>query len=207
MQYSWILSYGVILSTFAALRVNSAKDLLKPAHRGIDDESTNMVTLPLNASEDRVAGSFDLATALASGISLFAPGLLAAANRGFLYVDEINLLNDHIVDLLLDAAALGVNRVERDTISIVHPARFVLIGTMNPEEGLLRPQLLDRIGLYVEAEDQRNPGNRALVVERRIAYDTSPADFIAHWTETEQVLKERIKHSQQLLPLVHVSRY
>jgi len=118
----------------------------------------HLVTLPLNASEDRVAGSFDLATALASGVYHFAPGLLAAANRGLLYVDEINLLNDHIVDLLLDAAALGVNRVERDNISMAHPARFVLIGTMNPEEGALRPQLLDRIGLYVEAEDLRDPG-------------------------------------------------
>ena len=121
----------------------------------------HLVTLPLNASEDRVAGSFDLATALVRGVSHFSPGLLAAANRGFLYVDEINLLNDHIVDLLLDAAALGVNRVERDNISLAHPARFVLIGTMNPEEGVLRPQLLDRIGLYVVAEDLRDPEIRA----------------------------------------------
>src|SRR5438067_4974603 len=143
----------------------------------------HLVTLPLNASEDRVAGSFDLAAALESGASHFAPGLLATANRGFLYIDEINLLNDHIVDLLLDAAALGVNRVERDTISIAHPAHFVLIGTMNPEEGTLRPQLLDRIGLYVDAEDLRDPVNRALVVERRLAFDASPADFIAQWAE------------------------
>jgi magnesium chelatase subunit D len=167
----------------------------------------HLVTLPLNASEDRVAGSFDLATALASGVSHFAPGLLAAANRGFLYIDEINLLNDHIVDLLLDAAALGVNRVERDTISIAHPARFVLIGTMNPEEGLLRPQLLDRIGLYVEAEDQRDPANRAQIVEHRLAYDISPADFIVQWAEAEQTLQERIKRAQRLLSSVHVSRY
>jgi magnesium chelatase subunit D len=167
----------------------------------------HLATLPLNASEDRVAGSFDLAAALASGISHFVPGLLAAANRGFLYVDEINLLNDHIVDLLLDAAALGVNRVERDNISAVHPARFVLIGTMNPEEGMLRPQLLDRIGLYVEAEDLRDPQTRALVVERRLAYDASPDGFIAQWAEAEQVLHERIKHAQQLLPSVRVSTY
>lgn len=169
--------------------------------------SVHLVTLPLNASEDRVAGSFDIATALASGISHFAPGLLAAANRGFLYIDEINLLNDHIVDLLLDAAALGVNRVERDAISIVHPARFVLIGTMNPEEGMLRPQLLDRIGLYVEAEDQRDPATRALVVERRLAYDTSPTNFMAQWEEAERSLHERVKHAQQLLHSVYVSRY
>jgi magnesium chelatase subunit D len=173
----------------------------------IAQRPVHLVTLPLNASEDRVAGSFDLATALASGLSHFSPGLLAAANRGFLYVDEINLLNDHIVDLLLDAAALGVNRVERDTISLAHPARFVLIGTMNPEEGLLRPQLLDRIGLYVEAEDQRDPANRALVVERRLAYDASPYEYITLWSEAEQALLERIKHAQQLLPSVQVSRY
>jgi len=173
----------------------------------IAQRPVHLVTLPLNASEDRVAGSFDLATALARGASHFASGLLAAANRGFLYVDEINLLNDHIVDLLLDAAALGVNRVERDTISIAHPARFVLIGTMNPEEGLLRPQLLDRIGLFVEAEDLRDPANRALVVERRLAYDASPADFMAHWSEAEQALHERLKHAQQLLPSVSISRY
>jgi len=167
----------------------------------------HLVTLPLNASEDRVAGSFDLAAALASGASHFAPGLLATANRGFLYVDEINLLNDHIVDLLLDAAALGVNHVEQDGISAAHPARFVLIGTMNPEEGALRPQLLDRIGLYVDAEDLRDPGDRALVVERRLAYDRTPADFIAQWAEAEQALHERIMHARQLLPSVSVSAY
>src|SRR5436309_3006751 len=173
----------------------------------IAQRPVHLVTLPLNASEDRVAGSFDLATALASGISHFAPGLLAAANRGFLYIDEINLLNDHIVDLLLDAAALGVNRVERDTISIAHPAHFLLIGTMNPEEGLLRPQLLDRIGLYVEAEDQRDPVVRATVVERRLAYDTAPADFAAQWTEDEQALQKRIWQARQVLPTVRISPY
>ena len=173
----------------------------------IVQRQVHLVTLPLNASEDRVAGSFDLATALARGVSHFSPGLLAAANRGFLYVDEINLLNDHIVDLLLDAAALGVNRVERDNISLAHPARFVLIGTMNPEEGVLRPQLLDRIGLYVVAEDLRDPEIRALVVERRLAYDASPTGFIAQWADAEQALHERIKHAQQLLPSVGVSAY
>ncbi len=173
----------------------------------IVQRQVHLVTLPLNASEDRVAGSFDLATALARGVSHFSPGLLAAANRGFLYVDEINLLNDHIVDLLLDAAALGVNRIERDNISLAHPARFVLMGTMNPEEGVLRPQLLDRIGLYVVAEDLRDPEIRALVVERRLAYDASPTGFIAQWADAEQALHERIKHAQQLLPSVGVSAY
>ncbi len=166
-----------------------------------------LVTLPLNASEDRVAGSFDLATALESGKTHFAPGLLASANRGMLYVDEINLLNDTIVDLLLDAAALGINRVERDTISTVHPARFVLIGTMNIEEGMLRPQLLDRIGLYVDAEDVRDPAIRTTVVERRLSYDASPDDFIKKWTEAEQILQARIQRAQHLLPSVRASDY
>jgi magnesium chelatase subunit D len=178
------------------------KETLPTAQRPVP-----LVTLPLNASEDRVAGSFDLAAALTSGRHRFAPGLLAAAHRGFLYVDEINLLNDHIVDLLLDAAALGVNRVERDNISIAHPARFVLIGTMNREEGALRPQLLDRIGLYVDAEDLRNPQNRALVVERRLAYDASLANFLAQWKEAEQALQKRIQDARKLLPTVHISAY
>jgi magnesium chelatase subunit D len=166
-----------------------------------------LVTLPLNASEDRVAGSFDLATTLESGMRHFAPGLLASANRGFLYIDELNLLNDHISDLLLDAAASGVNRVERDGISVVHPSRFVLIGTMNPEEGTLRPQLLDRIGLYVEAEDVHDPLARALIVERRLAYDAAPSDFVARWTEHEQALQARIQQARQLLPSVSISQY
>ena len=173
----------------------------------LDSRPVHLVTLPLNADEDHVIGTFDLATALSRGTGHFVPGLLAAANRGFLYVDEINLLNDHIVDVLLDAAALGINRVERDTISIAHPAHFVLIGTMNHEEGYLRPQLLDRIGLYVEAEDERDPINRAQIVERRLEFDTNPTSFIAQWTKAEQAMQKRINHAQQLLPLVHISRY
>ena len=172
-----------------------------------EQRSVPLVTLPLNASEDRVAGSFDLATALESGGIHFAPGLLAAANRGFLYIDEINLLNDSLVDLLLDAAALGVNRVERDGISQVHPARFVLVGTMNIEEGILRPQLLDRIGLFVDVEDVRLPAERALVVERRLAYDANPEHFVAQWALAEHELHERIKAAQHLVPGVRVSPY
>ncbi|MDQ6660151.1 MAG: ATP-binding protein [Chloroflexota bacterium] len=166
-----------------------------------------LVTLPLNASEDRVAGSFDLAAALEQGYRSFSPGLLAAANRGVLYVDEMNLLNDYIADMLLDAAASGRNRVEREGISLIHPARFVLIGTMNPEEGTLRPQLLDRIGLYVEADDVRNPAIRVNVVERRLTYDADPAAFVAEWTESEATLRERISRARQALPSVHISRY
>lgn len=186
----------------SCLRRYEQQEIVPTAQRPV-----HLVTLPLNASEDRVAGSFDIATALESGATHFAPGLLAAANRGFLYVDEINLLNDHIVDLLLDSAALGVNRVERESISIAHPARFVLIGTMNPEEGMLRPQLLDRIGLYVDAEDIHSLEERTLVVERRLAYDNNPVAFLAVWHEAEQALQERVKQAQRLLPAVHVSSY
>lgn len=183
-------------------------------HRYAQDQSlptmqrpVPLVTLPLNASEDRVAGSFDLATALESGLRHFAPGLLAHANRGILYIDEINLLNDHIVDLLLDAAALGINRVERDGISMVHPAHFVLVGTMNPEEGALRPQLLDRIGLYVDTENVHDPTLRTMIVERRLAYDASPDDFLHLWAEAEHNLRERIQSAKQFLPSVRISAY
>ncbi len=173
----------------------------------ITTKSVPLVTLPLNASEDRVAGSIDLANTLEQGTSIFAPGLLAAANRGILYIDEINLLGDHIIDLLLDAAALGVNRVERDGISQAHPARFVLIGTMNPEEGMLRPQLLDRIGLYVEAEDVRDPSARTEVVERRLAFDMDSEKLLARWEADEQALRERICQAQVLLSEVRVAPY
>ena len=168
---------------------------------------TPFVTLPLNASEDRVAGSIDVSAALRSGSYHFAPGLLAAANRGILYVDEINLLNDSLADILLDAAALGVHRVECDGISVAHPARFVLVGTMNPEEGQLRPQLLDRIGLYVEARDVREQSDRITLVERRLAFDSDPAAFAARWADAEKALQLRIQAVQSILPAVRLSRY
>lgn len=173
----------------------------------IAERPTPFVTLPLNASEDRVAGSIDVSATLQSGSYHFAPGLLAAANRGLLYVDEINLLNDHIADILLDAAALGVQRVECDGISVAHPARFVLVGTMNPEEGQLRPQLLDRIGLYVEADDLREPSTRIDLVERRLAFDSDPVGFAALWADAEKALQARIQTARALLPMVHISRY
>lgn len=168
---------------------------------------TPFVTLPLNASEDRVAGSIDVSAALQSGSYHFAPGLLAAANRGILYVDEINLLNDAFADMLLDAAALGVHRVECDGISVAHPARFVLVGTMNPEEGQLRPQLLDRIGLYVEAGDVRELSERLTLVERRLAFDRDPVAFAALWADQEIALRARIQATRSILPVVRMSRY
>ncbi len=136
-----------------------------------------MVELPVGASEDRLVGALDIERALAEGVKAFEPGLLADAHRGILYVDEVNLLHDHLVDLLLDAAAMGASYVEREGVSVRHAARFLLVGTMNPEEGELRPQLLDRFGLTVEVAASREPDQRVEVVRRRLAYDDDPAGF------------------------------
>src|SRR5213594_3842472 len=136
-----------------------------------------VVELPINASEDRVVGTIDLEAALKEGSRRFEPGVLAEANRNILYVDEVNLLDDHIVDVLLDAPAMGVNTVEREGVSVSHPARFILVGTMNPEEGELRPQLLDRFGLVVEISGITDVGGRVAVIERRMTYDADPAHF------------------------------
>ena len=143
------------------------------------------VELPLGATEERVVGSLDLRAALTGGEVRFQPGLLAAAHGGVLYVDEVNLLADHLVDALLDAAATGVNRVERDGVSHAHPARFLLVGSMNPEEGDLRPQLLDRFGLAVDVRSPVDPAARAQVVRRRMAFDADPHAFAALWAERE----------------------
>ena len=161
-----------------------------------------LVELPVGATEDRLTGSLDIGRALTEGVTSFQPGLLAAAHRGVLYVDEVNLLHDHLVDLLLDAAALGTNYVERDGVSVRHQARFLLVGTMNPEEGELRPQLLDRFGLTVEAAAPRDPASRAEVVRRRIAFDASPAAFTARFAAEEAALAAAIAVAQERLPAV-----
>ncbi|MGY1711514.1 putative cobaltochelatase [Geodermatophilus sp. SYSU D00758] len=161
-----------------------------------------LVELPVGASEDRVVGSLDLERALTEGVKAFEPGLLAAAHRGVLYVDEVNLLHDHLVDLLLDAAALGTAYVEREGVSVRHAARFLLVGTMNPEEGELRPQLLDRFGLTVEVAAPRDPGVRAEVVRRRFAFDADPAGFAAAWAADESALAARIATARARLPHV-----
>src|SRR2546430_2687222 len=140
-----------------------------------------LVELPVGATEDRLVGALDLQRALTEGVKAYEPGLLAAAHRGVLYVDEVNLLPDHLVDLLLDAAAMGRAYVERDGVSVRHAARFLLVGTMNPEEGELRPQLLDRFGLAVDVAAPRDPGSRAEVVRRRLAYDADPHSFTRAW--------------------------
>jgi len=159
-----------------------------------------LVELPVGASEDRVIGSLDLERALAHGVRAFEPGLLASAHRGILYVDEVNLLADHLVDVLLDAAAMGRNHVERDAVSVSHPARFVLIGSMNPEEGELRPQLLDRFGLTVDVSASRDPAVRVEVVRRRLDADADPAGFAERWARAEAELTEQIAAARELLP-------
>uniref|UniRef100_UPI000A53BAB3 ATP-binding protein n=1 Tax=Streptomyces atriruber TaxID=545121 RepID=UPI000A53BAB3 len=161
-----------------------------------------MVELPVGASEDRLVGALDIERALAEGVKAFEPGLLADAHRGILYVDEVNLLHDHLVDLLLDAAAMGASYVEREGVSVRHAARFLLVGTMNPEEGELRPQLLDRFGLTVEVAASRETDQRVEVVRRRLAYDDDPEGFAGRWDEDESALRARVVAARALLPQV-----
>lgn len=163
-----------------------------------------VVDLPVSATEDRVVGSLDFEYAILHGQPRFEPGLLARANRGIIYIDEVNLLDDHIVDVLLDAAAMGVNVVEREGISYQHPAEFILVGTMNPEEGDLRPQLIDRFGLCVQVEGVKDIEERMEIARRREAFDADPLDFLEQWSVEEQKLRERIVAARQLLPAVAI---
>lgn len=175
------------------------RDDLKPAARRV-----RVVELPVGATEDRVLGTLDMEGALTKGERRFEPGLLAAAHRGILYVDEVNLLDDHLVDVLLDAAAMGVNIVEREGISFSHPARFTLVGTMNPEEGELRPQLLDRFGLCVKVEGLADPELRREIVLRRLAFDADPEGFATRWQGAGRELAARIESARDLLSQVEV---
>ena len=163
-----------------------------------------MVYLPLGATEDRVCGTIDIEKALTDGVKAFEPGLLAKANRGLLYVDEVNLLDDHLVDILLDSAASGWNTVEREGISIRHPARFVLVGSGNPEEGELRPQLLDRFGMHAEILTVKDPLLRVKVVEERTSFDKTPEAWIENYAEQQQQLRDRIISAQKLLNKVEL---
>ncbi len=161
-----------------------------------------VVELPVGATEDRVVGTMDLEHAIRKGEKRIEPGLLAAAHRGILYVDEVNLLDDHVVDVLLDAAAMGVSTIEREGISFWHPSRFVLVGTMNPEEGELRPQLLDRFGLSVRVEGIADRESRVTVMERRVAFDEDPVAFVGQWEAQSRQLVERIEAARRLYPEV-----
>ena len=164
-----------------------------------------IVDLPVGATEDRLVGSLDIEEAIKTGNRVFEPGLIAATHRGILYIDEVNLLNDHLVDILLDAAAMGRNYVEREGISITHRSEFILVGTMNPEEGDLRPQLLDRFGLAVEVDGRFSLEERQEVVKRRIAYEADPQEFMARWQKAEEEERTRVLRSQEVLTNVVVS--
>ena len=163
-----------------------------------------MVELPLGATEDRVCGTIDIEKALTAGEKSFEPGLLAKANRGVLYVDEINLLDDHLVDVLLDSAASGRNTVEREGISVRHPARFVLVGSGNPEEGELRPQLLDRFGMQIQVDTERDANLRVKIVQERLTFDESPQLFLEKYAKPQQDLRDRIVRAQELLSQVQI---
>ena len=165
-------------------------------------KKVQMVDLPLGATEDRVCGTSDIEKALSEGVKAFEPGLLAKANRGILYVDEVNLLDDHLVDVLLDSAAGGWNTVEREGISVRHPAQFVLVGSGNPEEGELRPQLLDRFGMHAEIHTVKEPNLRVQIVEQRAAFDLNPPEFCEKYRQEQENIQEKIVQAQKLLPQV-----
>jgi len=170
----------------------------------IAHKKVQMVDLPLGATEDRVCGTIDIEKALSEGVKAFEPGLLAKANRGILYVDEVNLLDDHLVDVLLDSAASGWNTVEREGISIRHPARFVLVGSGNPEEGELRPQLLDRFGMHAEIRTVKEPALRVQIVEERGEFDQNPPVYLEKHQAPQIALQEQIVNAQELLPQVNL---
>ena len=186
-----------------------SEDIRKSVEAGESVQTTkkkvSMIDLPLGATEDRVCGTIDIEKALTEGVKAFEPGLLAKANRGILYVDEVNLLDDHLVDILLDSAASGWNTVEREGISIRHPARFVLVGSGNPEEGELRPQLLDRFGMHSEIRTVRDPELRVQIVEQRSAFDKDPASCLAEHQDTQQEFRNRIVKAQSLLGETNLS--
>lgn len=169
-------------------------------------QMTSFVNLPVSATEDRVVGTLDIEQAIQKGERHFEPGVLASANRGLLYIDEVNLLDDHVVDLLLDSAAMGMNIVEREGISFSHPARFILVGTMNPEEGDLRPQLLDRFALSVEITGIRDARDRVLIMERNLGFEADPDSFRKNWLPSEDELSQKISNARALVEKVTYTR-
>ena len=183
---------------------DSMNDTGSAQPRSTAKKKVPMVDLPLGATEDRVCGTIDIEKALSEGVKAFEPGLLAKANRGILYVDEVNLLDDHLVDVLLDSAASGWNTVEREGISIRHPARFVLVGSGNPEEGELRPQLLDRFGMHAEIRTVKEPALRVEIVEQRAEFDQNPQEFLEKYQTEQEALQKQIVMAQELLPEVEM---
>ncbi len=186
----------------AGLCADCARRLAAGEELPVAERQVRVVELPVGATEDRLLGTLDLESALSEGEARFQPGILAAANRQLLYVDEVNLLDDHLVDALLDAAAMGVNTVERESISVSHPSRFTLVGTMNPEEGELRPQLTDRFGLCVQVVGLSDPGQRQEVIRRRLEYEADPEAFARRFAEEGRAVAQRIQRAQELLPRV-----
>jgi magnesium chelatase subunit I len=186
--------------------IECSRKVLNHEAVAIQKRGIRVVELPVGATEDRVVGTMDLEHALKKGEKRVEPGILAAAHRGILYVDEVNLLDDHVVDVLLDSAAMGVNTIEREGVSFSHPASFTLVGTMNPEEGELRPQLLDRFGLCVNIEGISDPEARVAIMERRSAFDEDAPNFVARWEESSQVLVEKISTAIALYPQVTIQR-
>jgi len=180
------------------------EQLIGGASLKVAKKKVTMVDLPLGATEDRVCGTIDIEKALSEGVKAFEPGLLAKANRGILYVDEVNLLDDHLVDVLLDSAASGWNTVEREGISIRHPARFVLVGSGNPEEGELRPQLLDRFGMHAEIRTVKEPTLRVQIVEQRSEFDRNPQTFLEEYQTPQSALQAQLISAQELLPSVKI---
>ena len=176
-----------------------------PPDAPVEGRPVRLVELPVGASTDRLTGTLDIEKALTEGEKAFEPGLLAAAHRGILYVDEVNLLSDHLVDLLLDVAAMGTNYVEREGVSVRHPARFMLVGTMNPEEGELRPQLLDRFGIAVEVSGTPDASERVEIVRRRLHYESDPTEFTAKWSEADLNLAHSVETARDRLPATHLS--
>jgi magnesium chelatase subunit D len=175
-----------------------------PEDAPVEERAVRLVELPVGASTDRLAGTLDIEKALAEGKKAFEPGLLAAAHRGILYVDEVNLLSDHLVDLLLDVAAMGVNHVEREGVSVRHPSRFILVGTMNPEEGELRPQLLDRFGITVEISGSPDPAERVEVVRRRLHHEADPVDFLRKWAADDEAFARSVEEASARLEATHL---
>jgi magnesium chelatase subunit I len=201
----WVVTgcaYGCDPREQGSLCADCAQRLADGEELESEERRVQVVELPVGATEDRLLGTLDLENALSQGEARFQPGILAAANRQVLYVDEVNLLDDHLVDALLDAAAMGVNTVERESISVSHPASFTLVGTMNPEEGELRPQLTDRFGLCVQVVGLSDPGQRQEVIRRRLDYENDPFELAGRYEEEGIELSRSIERARELLPQV-----
>lgn len=192
--------------TAKSTAVRALAEIIPPVASDVDEvrDSLKVIDLPISATEDRVVGTIDVEHAIKTGEKKFEPGILADAHRNILYVDEVNLLEDHIVDVLLDAAAMGVNMIEREGISYSHPARFILVGTMNPEEGDLRPQLLDRFALSVDVVGERDVKNRMEVIKRRLQFETDKESFTNQYHDEQQALRRTVLLAREILKDVEI---